>query len=321
MKDGFGREISYMRISITEQCNLRCTYCRGMLEPVGEMAGHIADSHLLSPERIAEIVAAAAALGIEKIRVTGGEPLLRPDVVEICRRIHEVPGIRELTLTTNGLLLERYAKALKEAGVGRVNISLDTLKADKYRDITGGGLLSLVLSGIEAAKNAELFPIKINVVLLRGFNEEEIPDFVNMTREAPIEVRFIEHMPVGNTLGGQEASYLPGEAVLEAVPQLLQTEERGVATLYQLPDGIGRVGLIRPVSRHFCPSCNRIRLTCDGYIKPCLHSEEEIDTGRLHGLELEKKLQSAISKKPMEHGALNGEHGSRTKRSMHQIGG
>lgn len=321
MKDSFGREISYMRISITDKCNLRCTYCMGAEDvPRTKPECLTRLNHKeLSVDEIAEIAEAVAACGIHKIRITGGEPLVRPDVVEICKRIHDIEGIHELTLTTNGIFLEKYAYALKEAGVDRLNISLDTLDEEKYQSITGKGNIQAVQKGIEAAKAAGLLPIKINVVLLKGFNEDEITSFVELTRNEPIEVRFIELMPIGKA---QEVEgYLSGEAVLKAVPQLMSAEESGVARLYRLPDGIGKVGLIRPVSRHFCPSCNRIRLTCDGMIKPCLHFEEEIDIRHLHGVELKVALEQAILRKPMEHEDFADGKDSRCGRDMYQIGG
>lgn len=336
-----------MRISITEKCNLRCSYCMGEEEQKPDNLGQEqqvesfgqeqqAESfgqgkHLeysgrrvsaeLSADEIAEIVEAAVACGITKFRITGGEPLVRPDVVEIIRRIHRVGGVKELTLTTNGIFLEKYARALKEAGISRINISLDTLDAEKYKSITKKGNLKAVLKGIEAAKEAGLLPIKVNVVLLKDFNEDEIRAFVNLTEDQPIEVRFIELMPIGAGIEQEEKHFLPGEEVLNKVPELIPVEDSGVARMYRLPAGIGKVGLIRPVSRHFCSGCNRIRLTCDGKIKPCLHFEEEIDIRHLHGVELKRTLEQAILSKPMEHEDFSHGKESRSKRSMHQIGG
>ncbi len=337
MKDRFGREISYMRISITDKCNLRCTYCMGedshddsdnqkpeCLKRTGNQKPECllgSGNRELSVDEIAEIVEAAVECGIHKIRITGGEPLVRPDVVEICRRIHAIEGVEELTLTTNGIFLEKYAGPLKEAGVSRLNISLDTLDAEKYRSITQRGNIQAVLRGIEAAREVGLLPIKINVVLLKDFNEDEIKSFVNLTKNQPIEVRFIELMPIGAGIEQGAEHYLKGEVVLEKVPELMPAEESGVAKLYRLPNGVGKVGLIRPVSRHFCPSCNRIRLTSDGLLKPCLHFEEEIDIRHLHGVELKLALEQAILRKPMEHEDFTGDKVSRSARDMYQIGG
>ncbi len=328
MKDGFGREISYMRISITERCNLRCWYCRGeQVQPECAVQEHqsnmppvsVQDTEL-SPQSFAEIVEAAVQLGIHKIRITGGEPLVRPEAVEICQRIHGIPGVEELALTTNGVLLEGCAAQLKHAGVSRVNISLDTLRADRYHAVTAGGDIQAVFRGIKEAVAVGLLPIKINVVLMKEINEDEIVSFVNLTKTAPIEVRFIERMPMAGAGQGAEHD-LPGEAVLLRVPDLIPEKDSGVARLYRLPGSMGRVGLICPVSSHFCSSCNRIRLTSDGHIKPCLHFEEEIDIAHLHGVELREALRQAIQGKPMEHEDFRRGKVSRAGRSMNQIGG
>lgn len=318
MLDNYGREISYLRISITERCNLHCTYCRGELPQKPECWSGIKGREL-TLEEITEIAEAAAACGIYKIRITGGEPLVRPDVVDICRNIHNLPGIQEVTLTTNGIFLGAYAKELKEAGVGRVNISLDTLNGQKYQQITGRRNLEAVFEGIRAAKKAGLLPIKINVVLMKDFTEEEIRPFVELTRSEAIEIRFIELMPIGPAENSRR--FLPGEAVLAEAPELVQDEESGVARLYRLPGAKGRVGLIRPVSRHFCPSCNRVRLTSDGKLKPCLHSAEEVNVRGLHGKELEAAIRQAIQEKPMAHEDFQDGKVSSAGRSMNQIGG
>ena len=218
------------------------------------------------------------------------------------------------------MLLKQYADKLKQAGVSRLNISLDTLREDRYRAITRQGDLKTVLEGIQGAKAAGLLPIKLNAVLLKGINEDEIPDFVELTRTEPMEVRFIELMPIGAGIGKKE-QYLSGEAVLQAVPELIPDTDQGVARLYRLPDGQGRVGLIRPVSRHFCPACNRIRLTSDGHLKPCLHTSREIDIRHLRGQELREAMKAAILQKPMEHEDFKEGKISGAGRSMREIGG
>lgn len=314
MKDRFDREITYLRVSVTDLCNLRCRYCM----PDGVCRKRHED--ILSFEEITEIVEAAARLGVKKVRVTGGEPLVRRGCAELCRMIASLPGIEEVDLTTNGTLLERYARDLKAAGVRRVNISIDSLDPAKYAAITGGGRLSDALAGIEAARAAGLFPIKLNCVLIGGFNDDEIPAFVDLTREEPVELRFIELMPMGGVFGKE--AYLPGSAVLERVPALAALPDNGgVARLYRLPDGRGRVGLISPISRHFCQSCNRLRLTSEGALKPCLHSDQEIMVRGLHGQALEAALREAILEKPRMHGVLDAEHVSAAGRSMNTIGG
>lgn len=314
MRDQFQREISYLRVSITDLCNLRCRYCM----PEGVCQKRHED--ILSFEEITEIVTAAAHLGVKKVRITGGEPLVRRGCVDLCRMVAQIPGIQEVVMTTNGILLSRYAQDLKAAGVSRVNISLDTLDPEKYAAITGGGDFQAALSGIQAAFQAGLTPVKINTVLIGGFNDDEIEQFVALTEENPVELRFIELMPMGGEFGPE--AYLPGEKVLERVPALRSIPGNGgVARQYQLPGGKGTVGLISPLSRHFCGECNRIRLTSEGSIKPCLHSRDEITVRGKHGAELEETLRSAIFQKPQQHGTLDAAHRSQAGRTMNTIGG
>lgn len=315
MKDQYFRDITYLRVSITDRCNLRCRYC--MPDGVCKLS----HEDILSYEEILEIVEAAAELGVKKIRITGGEPLVRPGCADLCQMISGVPGIQELTLTTNGVLLEQQAEALKAAGVNRVNVSLDTLDPEKYKKITGGGDISRVLRGIEKAKEVGLAPLKLNAVLIGGFNDNEIEHFVELTRNNPVELRFIELMPMGDTEFG-ESAYIPGDTVLERMPELQEiSSDGGVARLYRLPDGQGKVGLISPLSRHFCDTCNRIRLTSEGTIKPCLHSSREINLRGLHGEDLKAQLSAAILEKPRMHGTLDATHQSEAGRNMNTIGG
>lgn len=317
MIDGFFRDISYLRVSVTDRCNLRCRYCM-------PACGVVKREHddILSFEEIRDVVAAAAKLGVHKVRITGGEPLVRPGVPELCRRIADIPGIDELALTTNGLLLERFAEALKNAGVMRVNISLDTLNREKFRWMTRGGDLNAVLRGIDAAKGISLTPIKINCVLIGGFNDDEIADMVRMTWDQDIEVRFIELMPLGPGADFPKPSFLPCSTVLERVPELEPMHQScGVAQLYQLPGAVGRVGLISPVSCDFCAQCNRIRLTSDGRLKPCLHSDKEIYLRGLQGDVLQQALADAIQAKPESHELLQPGHVSAGGRTMNRIGG
>lgn len=314
MKDQFDREITYLRVSVTDLCNLRCRYCM----PDGVCQKRHED--ILSFEEITEIVAAAAELGVRKVRVTGGEPLVRKGCVDLVRMIAAIPGVEEVDMTTNGVLLARDAAALKAAGLRRVNISLDSLDPEKYAYITGGGSLQDAIAGIKAAFDVGLTPVKINTVLIGGFNDDEIPAFVELTRSYPVELRFIELMPMGGQFG--KDAYVPGGRVLEAVPALSPIpQDGGVAQLYQLTDGKGRVGLISPLSRHFCGTCNRLRLTSEGHLKPCLHSNQEILVRGKHGKELLDTLKEAILNKPQMHGALDAEHLSQAGRAMHTIGG
>lgn len=314
MRDQFDREISYLRVSITDLCNLRCKYCM----PDGVCQKRHED--ILSFEELVEIVAAAAQLGIQKVRITGGEPLVRRGCVELVRMIAGIPGIEEVVMTTNGTLLGCYARDLKKAGLSRVNVSLDSLKPEKYAAITGGGRLSDALEGLSAAFDAGLTPVKVNTVLIGGFNDDEITDFVELTRRMPVELRFIELMPMGGAFGRN--AYLPGDRVLEMVPELRPVPyDSGVARLYRLPEGEGSVGLISPLSRHFCGACNRLRLTSEGNLKPCLHSSQEISVRGKHGQELLETLRLAIHEKPKMHGTLDAEHMSEAGRSMNTIGG
>lgn len=319
MKDHYGRKINYMRISITDLCNLRCVYC--MPEEGIEKHSHQKN---LSFEEILELIKAGVSLGVNKIRLTGGEPLVRHGIVDLVRRIGEIPGIEDLTMTTNGILLPKYAKDLKAAGLTRVNISLDTFDPEKYHQITRWGHLEDVLAGIAAAKDAGMAPIKINTVLIKDFNDNEIETFVNYTRDEPVDVRFIELMPLGESSGFAENKYLSNDEVLKRMPALvplLEPDKTGPAEYYQLPGAKGRVGLINPISKHFCSECNRIRITTDGKIKPCLHSDYEIDLVALHqsGKTYQEILQQAIDEKPERHHIK--EHEKQLLRNMNQIGG
>ena len=306
-----------MRVSVTELCNLRCRYC--MPEEGIQKRAH---EEMMTAEETIMAVSAAARLGIRKIRITGGEPLVKRGIVKLCRTISQIPGIEEVCMTTNGTLLPKFAVPLKEAGVSRLNISLDTLNPEKYHDITRWGDLEDALEGIRAAEEAGFSKIKINNVLMGGFNDDEIVDFVNLTRERPIEVRFIELMPIGGGIGFDRAGFVSCETVLEKVPELVSMErEEGVASLYRLPGAAGRVGLIRPISCEFCEGCNKIRLTADGKLKPCLHSSEEIPLKGMNEEQMEQTLRVAILDKPRKRETLNADSPSHAGRDMNQIGG
>lgn len=317
MKDSYGREISYLRLSVTELCNLRCRYCM-------PAEGVCKKSHneLLTQEEMLSAVRAAASLGIEKLRVTGGEPLVKPDIVALCREAAATEGIKELCLTTNGTLLPRFAKPLREAGVRRLNISLDTLDEDKYRYITRGGQLEDAMRGLEAASEAGYDKLKLNAVLIGGFNDDEIERLAKLTLRYPVDVRFIEMMPMydGGDFGPE--AFIPYTAVHEHLPELEELPpDGGVAKLYRLPGALGNIGMISPISAHFCASCNRIRITADGKIKPCLHSSDELTIKGLSEDEMRETLRGAILKKPRWHGELSYLSRSRAQRNMNQIGG
>jgi cyclic pyranopterin phosphate synthase len=314
MLDGCGRTIDYLRLSVTDLCNYRCRYC---MPPEGVAKRDHGD--ILSLEELADIARAAVRLGVKKIRLTGGEPLVRRGIVELCRQLRTIPGLQELCLTTNGALLPQLAAPLREAGLDRLNISLDTLRPDRFAEMTRLGHLSDALAGIEAAEAAGFHNLKLDTVLIGGFNDDEIDDFINLTREHPWEVRFIELMPMGPCAEWDKACFLSGDTVLQKVPALQQIESCGVARRYRLPGAMGTVGLISPVNHDFCAQCRRIRVTADGKLKGCLHSAEELPLRGLHGKELEDAIRQGILQKPQRHHLA--ERRSDTPRNMNQIGG
>ena len=302
MIDGHGRKIDYIRISLTDLCNLRCRYC--IPENGVEKKSHF---DILRFEEIVDIVKASVKLGITKVRLTGGEPLVRKGVVSLVQMIRNVSGIRDITMTTNATMLEEFAGQLKEAGLTRVNISLDTLNTQKYEYITRGGDIGKALRGIEAAKKAGLGPIKINTVLMKGFNDDEIEDFVCLTQSESMDVRFIELMPIGGCAGSlvDTDMMMPCKEVLKRVPTLVreQVQESRVSVNYRLPGAKGRVGLISPINHQFCDRCNRLRVTADGKIKPCLHSDDEINIREMigGGQTYQQVLEHAVMQKPSAH--------------------
>lgn len=313
MLDTFERPITYLRISVTDRCNFRCRYC--MPEEGVKMRVH---SDMCSFEELRDIAATAVRCGINKIRVTGGEPLVRRGIVDFCRMLSALEGLEELCLTTNGSLLPALARPLREGGVDRLNISLDTLRPERFRYITRLGSLEQTLEGIRAAEEAGFEDLKLNCVLLGGVNEDEIIDFVNLTREKPWQIRFIEKMPIGNCTGW--GSYIPAQTVLEKCPELEPIECSGVAACYRLPGAAGTVGLITPMSHAFCGSCNRIRVTADGKLKFCLHADGELPLRGLRGEELEAAIRKGILMKPRKH-HMEVRDSAETDRAMYEIGG
>lgn len=312
MQDRYARNITYLRLSVTDLCSLRCRYC---MPADGIPKRDHRD--VCSVEELVEIARAAVDCGVRKVRLTGGEPLVRRGILEICRGIAAIPGVEELCLTTNGLALPQLAAPLREAGVSRLNISLDTLRPDRYAYITRVGRLEEAFRGLKAAAEAGFTGTKLNVVLMKGFNDDEIPDFLDLSCRYPVEVRFIELMPIGE---GRNAQFLPAEAVLESNPYLRPLEGSGVARRYRSPGGRGTVGLIEPMSHRFCGECDRIRVTADGKLKPCLHSDQEIPLRGLHGEELRQAMRDGVAAKPQRH-HMNETGRSEAGRNMHQIGG
>jgi cyclic pyranopterin phosphate synthase len=317
MLDGFGREITYLRLSVTELCNLRCRYCM-------PDEGVCKKSHdeMLSEDEMITAVEAAASLGIRKLRITGGEPLVKRNILSICSRAARVQGIEELCLTTNAILLPELAVPLRDAGVSRLNISLDTLDPDKYTHITRRGKLQDALRGIESALDAGFKKVKINSVLIGGFNEDEIPALAGMTQKYPVDIRFIELMPMVDSEEFGPEAYVPGSAVLECLPEAEPVPaDGGVAALYRLPGAMGNIGLISAVSSHFCASCNRIRLTSDGKLKPCLHSAQEYSIKGLDFDGVVSMMRKTILSKPPCHVPLSANEHSQAGRNMNRIGG
>lgn len=304
-----------MRLSVTDLCNLRCIYC---MPSEGVTKRNHQD--ILSVEEIEEIVQTAASLGIHKIRLTGGEPLVRRGIEEIVARVANVSGIDEVALTTNGILLPEKIDFLKQAGVTRINISLDTLNENLYREITRGGELADALRGIEAVLAAGMLPLKINAVLIGGVNDEQIVQLVELTKNEEVHLRFIELMPMGQCVDWNQERFISADTVLKKIPALHFIGRQGVANVYRQEGYKGTVGLINPVSNHFCESCNRIRVTADGKMKPCLHSHDEIVLKGLHGKALFDTMKQAIYEKPCSH-HLDSDTGSDSARDMYSIGG
>lgn len=313
MKDRFGRNITYLRISVTDLCNLRCKYC--MPESGVKSLCH---SDILSIEEIVEIVKVASKNGIKKIRLTGGEPLVRRGFINLCKQISEINEIEDIAITTNGVHLKEMADELFENKVRRINFSLDTLIKEKYNDITRRNDFDKTMESLFYAIKKG-FKVKINVVLIGGFNDDEIQDFVNLANEYDLEVRFIELMQIGETANWSKDKFVSNKIVLEKVPELEFDGVSGVAKIYKIKGRKGRIGLISPISCSFCEDCNRIRLTSDGKLKPCLHSKDEINLKGLSGEELEEVFKRGIYEKPEKHHLEDGK--SESARDMNKIGG
>ncbi|MBE7560365.1 GTP 3',8-cyclase MoaA [bacterium] len=327
MVDRFGRVITYIRVSVTDRCNLRCLYC--MPE---EGMPWFAGPDLLNFDEIARVLAVGARLGLRKIRITGGEPLVRPGVPELAARLAALPGVTALAMTTNGVLLAPHVEELYRAGVCSLNISLDTLQPARFMQMTRRDLFARVWEGIEKAAGLPFPKVKINVVLARGVNDDEILDFARLTRTHAFEVRFIEPMPFGPTAAWQEGRVVPAAEILDRIAREEEIAEldipqdtRGPARLYRLRGARGMVGLISPVSREFCQLCNRIRLTADGKLRGCLMADGELDfrAALRNGAgepEIEGLFLEAMARKPERH-YINEEDFVVPGRGMSQIGG
>ena len=312
--DNFNRTIDYLRISITDRCNLRCQYC--MSEPFQKNTLH---KDILRYEEILQIVNASVEIGISKVRVTGGEPLVRKDITNFLSQLCEIKPLRDVSLTTNGVLLKRYLDDIKNAGINRLNISLDTLIKEKFKSITGFNYWDDVWEGIQMAREMGFSPIKINVVVMKGFNDNEIIDFGKLSISQPFAIRFIEYMPFGKDKKSSNY-FMPGFEIikkLESIDSLVPVDVKNNKQLHEGParrfkweNGQGEIGIISPISNHFCHSCNRLRLTANGKLRPCLLSDYEVDlkealrqnfsTNKIKDL-----FKTAISKKKLKHNIEN----------------
>jgi GTP 3',8-cyclase len=321
--DSWHRQINYLRISITDHCNLNCVYCSDRAIP------HLSRSEVLTYEEIHRIISITAAMGINKVRLTGGEPLLRPDLPRLIRMIAETPGIDDIAVTTNGTLLSRYAAELKTAGLHRVNVSLDTLRPDRFETITRHNKLEDVIAGIEEANRVGLVPVKVNMVVMRGQNDDEVVDFARKTISDGWNVRYIEDMPFGCSANAAE-KIVSSREIQERIKILGPLEPwgtrkgNGPAKYFRFPDADGTVGFISPITEHFCNSCNRLRITADGQLRPCLLDDDEINLKKAlrsgaSDDELRRLIQQAITVKRERHHLNEGERAP--EKPMRQIGG
>ena len=315
MQDNYGRNVEYLRLSVTDSCDYRCIYCMD-----GEVVNNHCKHEILSIDELVNIGRAAVECGIKKIRITGGEPLVRKDLLDICKELKSIKGLNELAITTNGARLSQMAQDLKAVGIDRLNISLDTLNRDKFSTITRTGNLSDVLNGIEEANKAGFENTKINVVLMNGINDDEIDDFVNLTKDNPISVRFIELMPMGPSRQWYDTRFISTDVVKQRIPELTAIGQDGASSVYRLENALGTVGLISPISQCFCSECNRLRVTADGRLLPCLHSALEYNVRGLSGEELIEAFNTAIKNKPESHHIIEN-HASNNSGYMNAIGG
>lgn len=326
MRDQLGRQVNYLRISVTDRCNFRCRYC---MPPAGIELMPMAE--ILTYEELLRVIAVLGRQGIDRIRLTGGEPLVRKGIIDFIRRIKETGQIWDLALTTNGSLLEGVALQLRQAGLDRVNISVDTANPGRFKTITGGGDFSAVWRGVQRALEVGLAPVKLNVVMTELLTEEDVQFFVQQIFRQPLVVRFIEYMPVGRC--GIHTGYSTAalrEAILRVSPGGLQPiagpTGNGPAKYYTLPGAQGAVGFITPMSEHFCHNCNRIRLTADGKIKPCLLSDQEVDIKTLlrsgaDEQQLYDRFNLALYQKKAKHHLTYQQKEAEVTRNMFQVGG
>lgn len=324
--DSFNREINYLRISVTDRCNLRCRYC--MPEEGVDKLWH---THILSLEEFARLIKISTLVGIRKIRLTGGEPLVRKNIGQLIGYISEIPEINDIAITTNGTLFAAMAENLKKAGLKRVNISIDSLVKDKFNYITRRGNLQDVKDAIFKALELDMHPVKLNVVIINGFNDGELIDFAKLAHDYPLHIRFIEFMPIGDLLFWEKERIISTREMREIIAQKyelvpgVQVTGNGPAKYYDIKGGLGTLGFISPMSNHFCGSCNRIRMTADGRLRGCLYDKREINLQDVmrkgaSDEELEQLFIKVIKAKPPRH-YMNEGWGEDNKRKMYQIGG
>ncbi|NFV11850.1 GTP 3',8-cyclase MoaA [Clostridium sporogenes] len=319
MLDKYGRKINYLRVSVTDRCNLRCIYC---MPPEGVLKKDHDD--MMRYEEIFNVVKTASLLGIDKIRFTGGEPLILKNIDKLIYNTSQLSSIKDIAMTTNAIFLEDRIDDLKKAGLKRVNISLDSLKKDKFKSITRGGDINKIFKGIEKSLSLGMTPMKINTVIMKGINDDEIDDFMNLTKEYDISVRFIELMPIGEGRKLYKDSYIISEEIISKHRDFIpvKRDKSSTAILYKFKEAKENIGFISPMSCKFCSGCNRIRLTSEGTLKPCLHSEKEVNLKDYVENEqaLLSKMNEAIYNKPLEHHMIE-EKESKSKKMMYQIGG
>ena len=326
MLDNFGRRIEYLRISVTDKCNLRCVYC--MPE---EGLPWLKHQQILRYEEIADIVRVMAGMGLKRVRLTGGEPLVRRDLPELVKMLRAIPGIDDIALSTNAVLLDEHAEALAEAGVNRVNISLDSLRETRVDDVARrSGYFQRILAGIAAAERVGFAPLKINVVLMRGRNDDEVEDFARMTLERPWHVRFIEVMPVGDNLDVSANEYVSALEILQRLESIAELQPvagprgNGPATYFRYHGAAGTIGVITPMSHNYCDQCNRMRLTADGQLRPCLFGDIQTNLrdALRAGESLEPLIAHTLSVKPERHYLIQGSAaGSGGLRALSEVGG
>lgn len=328
LKDSYGRAIRDLRVSVTDRCNFRCFYCL----PHGAPEETAPKSALLTYEEIERAVRLFASLGVEKVRLTGGEPMLRRDIETLVSKLARVEGVRDLALTTNGFNLAERAAGLKAAGLDRVTVSLDSLKRASFTEMTGVDMLSRVLAGLRAAQRVGLSPVKVNAVIVRGHNETEVADFADFARTHGVDVRFIEYMPLDSGHGWSRASVVSGAEIRQAINERFllvpKRVERGseTATRYRFADGApGEIGIIAPVTEPFCGACSRIRLTADGQIRTCLfskveHSLRDVLRSGADEAETVDYIKSVVLKKEPRH-YINETYFEQPARTMSLIGG